>query len=309
MGDRTYRGIIIGTSDLTQNRGRYLIHIEELHSHLDKTKDGFWCYNRISNYSGSSKGAYGSYTPLLIGTRVEVVVNDEDNETGRITAIINDQVPNSGVLPFGLTPQEQNQLYVIAKSATYGNIIAISEDTSGNIPANSIFIYYNTDTGSNFGRGFPSLASSTIRSKIIINKDGLHISTADNLNITVDNNSNVAVNGDCNLKVRGTVNLKIVGNMNISVDGNTSLNSTGDLNIKSGGNVNIESGTSTNIKSSGNVNVDGSFVKIMGGAATGASPTSAADNAGFETFSNKDIAISRQNDISSYNKKTNNLAN
>ncbi|MEO5350433.1 MAG: hypothetical protein H7836_12405 [Magnetococcus sp. YQC-3] len=264
-----YKGTITKDVDDEEHRGRYLVFIDELHSlssSNDKNKDGIWCSNRLSNVSNDAKfGNFGSYFPIFVGCRVKVQITGSA-ETGEIVGLLSDQSASNKFVPFDTPAQEQTQITQIFKTMKFGNTFVVTESTTE--APNSIHLYYNSDTGTPYGK-----SGSKNRTKIIINEDGINIYSADSLNVSIDNESNILVEGDAKLTVKGKTDLHLIGETKLKVDG------------------------PLHIKSDSVINIDGASVNIMGGGAS-----TAEDSEGFNKFNPKELKVSRSSETDVSNK-------
>jgi len=181
MINSSFHAIILDEKD-PQNKGRYKVYIPEL-APLLTDDSGIWVKNQIHKYrdnTGSGKGRYGQYFPLHPGTHVLVVFyNISDLNSGYIDRIIDDDIPNPDTtkelsdnkpiqnqfkisLPFD-SSKDRDEVYQLIRTPKYDNIIAVSEDSAGDIiPTSNIFIGYKK-----------------FRSSFILNDDGIHLETED----------------------------------------------------------------------------------------------------------------------------------
>jgi hypothetical protein len=181
MINSSFHAIILDEKD-PQNKGRYKVYIPEL-APLLTDDSGIWVKNQIHKYrdnTGSGKGRYGQYFPLHPGTHVLVVFyNINDLNSGYVDRIIDDDIPNPDTtkelsdnepiqnqfkipLPFD-SDKDRDEFYQLIRTPKYDNIIAISEDSAGDIiPTSNIFIGYKK-----------------FRSSFTLNDDGIHLETED----------------------------------------------------------------------------------------------------------------------------------
>jgi hypothetical protein len=282
---RTFQGVILLDIDLL-NRGRYKVHIDELHSHLANS-DGIWCRNKTHPWKYNTDfnlGAYGSYYPLQPGTRVIVTFVDRNYEKGDIVAISADQ--EEFALPLWCTPEARDHVTMLYRTPYYNNIYQINEfpliPSLTDQPKNSIHSYFNCDIGpSPLGKDFcgdndPKTASKTkIRTKYIINEDGVHFQTADNLYVTVDTDGHIAINGKTMIKLKndvdvhiegdhstkllidGTVDVHIKKATKVMIDKDCDIVLNGDNKISSYGKLEVYSLDTINVWSDSNINIQG----------------------------------------------------
>jgi hypothetical protein len=270
-GIRDYIGVILLDIDL-MNRGRYKVHINELHAHLPVSQ-GIWCRNRVHNWAYNTDfalGSCGSYYPVQAGTRVLVQFKDEDFEHGEIVKIISDQ--ETFRLPLYCTPEARDLITTIYRTPIYSNIFHINEfglvPSMTGQPDNSIHQYFNCDVlaGPFGGQNDPDTGPETkIRTTYIINEDGVHFYTTDNIAVTIDKDGYIAVNKNILIKVGENADIHIKGDAKVHVDGQTDLYSDGEINIKSDGNINIQATSDINLN-------------------CGTSAAKAEDNNGYNTF-------------------------
>jgi len=265
-----FAGTVLKDPD-PKNRGRYKVNIPELQLRMPNTS-GIWCRNRVHSYkvTSSKDGVYGSYTPLHPNTHVIVSVANNDYTSASIERInVPDSVLDRDTLPFDITDDCRDDMYMLLRTAKYDSIIAVVEDVPladsppdvRTEPDNSLHIYHhNGDT------------------KIILNSDGVHIHTAHNLAITVDKNSNISINGNSSISVAGNCGVSVGGSSSISV----------------GGNCDVSAGGVTNILGGGDINIDAPNINLNSGAAAPAAP---AANAGYETYpsAGKELRLRTEN--------------
>jgi len=205
-----FSGIVLPDPD-PRNLGRYKVHIPELQLRMGKSS-GILCRNKIHNYrvNDSEDGVYGCYMPLHAGTKVIVAIANSDYSSASIVRInIHEKdFDKQNTLPFNVSDKSRDDLYLLLRTPKYDSLIAIMEDTVvADEPDNSLHIYHHNG-----------------ETRIIINKDGIHIDTVHNLSATIGGNSSIVVSGNCG----------------ISVNGSTDIVSGGVTNIVSGGNVNVD---------------------------------------------------------------------
>lgn len=281
---RKYQGKILPDIDIN-NRGRYLVNIPELQPHTNSI-EGIWCRNRVHNWKYNTdyiSGSYGCYYPLQGNTRVLVEFLDADLEQGEIVKIIADQ--ESMALPFFSSPEDRDHLFTLIRTPLYGNIFHINEKTKEK--PNSVHFYFNSEIGNAesveiFGgnKDQETSSGSNIRTKYIINEDGVHFYTADNIAITIENDGHIAINGKVLLKVGGNSDIHIKGDSKLYINGQSDIYANGVINIKSDSEINIQ----------------GSSINLNGGTTAAIS----SDSKGYNFFnpSDKELSgISRSKDI------------
>ncbi|MBC8427440.1 MAG: hypothetical protein H8D97_00970 [Proteobacteria bacterium] len=291
LGIEQYEGIVLPDIDL-MNRGRYKVHINELHTHIGVTS-GIWCRNRTSPNSYNSDfpgGSYGSYFPLLPQTRVIVQFVSGDYHQGEIVRIIADQ-ENGIRLPFMCIPEARDQIFTVFRTPIYSNFLHINEVTAVQ-PMNSMHFYFNADllTGDTWcGDRDPITAPSTnIRTKYIIDENGVHFCTADSVSVSINTDGNIAINRNILVKIGKNADIHIEGAAKVHIDGQTDLYVDGDINVKSDSTINIQGGPLINLN-------------------CGTSATKATDSNGYASFpieSKEMKGISRISDVASAAAKT-----
>ena len=278
-GVRDYIGVVLLDIDLT-NRGLYKVHSSELHPHIP-VDQGIWCRNRVHTWAYNTDftlGSCGSYYPLQAGTRVLIQLKDGDYEHAEIVKIISDQEVFR--LPLYCTPEARDLIFTIYRTPIFSNIFHVNEfndlvpSLTGQ-PKNSIHHYFNCDIAQvplieplKFGGQIdPDTAPETnIRTKYIINEDGIHIYTTDNMYVTVDKNGEIAVNGTVKINIKDNTDIHIRGDSTkvlldgtldvvvkkatkIKVDAAVDIHVTGVTNILCDSTINIQSGSDINLNS------------------------------------------------------------
>jgi hypothetical protein len=344
-GGNKFKGTILPTIGLDEyNRGRYLVHIKEEHPHLSGITDGIWCRNRTHPWRWNTDfivGSYGSYYPLQPGTRVVVEFTDDNRDNGDIVSILADQdlLVSS---PIWITQEQRDMVTIPFKTPYFYNIMQINELTTGfgnplgNLnpifgqPYNSIHFYYNTDVLDDpaalitspgtlpafkefCGETDDATASKTnIRTKYIINEDGVHFQTADNLYVSIDQDGHIAINGNTMIKLKKNVDIHIEGGDNstkvlidgtvdvhikkatkVKIDDNCDIRVTGDTKIWTIGD--------THILSSGLTHIDASRINLnCGTSAVAAKAEDAKDTKGYNEKDPTDkelVNLSRAKDV------------
>ena len=196
LTEREYIGTVLPDKD-SNNRGWYKVNIPNLQPHM-KDKEGIFCQNHVikNRVSPSADGVCGSYYPLHAGMSVIVKFFENDLASGYIDRVISDAYTNS--LPLEII--ERDDYYQIIRTPKHSNIIAIYEGdvASTNVPKNSIHVYFNAT-----------------RTTVVIDENGINISSLDNQNVTVGKNCNITVTGDVNLKATGAMNLETSATMSL----------------------------------------------------------------------------------------------
>jgi len=186
---KLFVGTILADKD-PEKKGRYKVDIPALQPLLNEADRGIWVKNHIHKYrdnTSSEYGRYGQYFPIQANAKVLVRFYSNDTNSGYIDEILDDDIPNPNDTGTSLSPDKEytigekrlgkykislpfnseddrDDIYQLIRTPKYQNLIAISEDTSGNpLPSNSIHIYYNKD-----------------RSQAVINENGYHLITNDN---------------------------------------------------------------------------------------------------------------------------------
>ena len=139
IGKKFIGKIVKGQDDL--QRGMYYVHIPELQPHMAETK-GLICTNSIhsTRITNSERGSYGSYTPLHVGTVVQVECLTDDTSSLRITAIVSDDQPNSDMSP-GKTMNVEPSGKVVQVAIDGGDEPVLAKDVNSiqsKLPTNTI---------------------------------------------------------------------------------------------------------------------------------------------------------------------------
>ena len=248
LGIEQHEGVILADIDLL-NRGRYKVHINELHAHIG-VSSGVWCRNRTSPNSYNTDfpgGSYGSYFPLMPQTRVIVSFVEGDYNHGEIVRVIADQ--ETGVrLPFMCTPEARDQIFTVFRTPIYSNFMHINEVTAIQ-PMNSMHFYFNADllTGDTWcGDNDPTTAATTnIRTKYIINEDGVHFQTADNVYVSINLDGHIAINGKLVAKIKETAEIHVLNDTKFHCDKNIHVKGDADITIDGGPMIYLNCGKST----------------------------------------------------------------
>lgn len=202
---KRYTGIVLKDKDPT-NQGRYKVWISELMQGISQDK-GIWCKNEVHKNRADGKGS-GSYTPIDIGSTVQIAFHGPDHNTGYIIQVETDTTTQC--LPHAATLDDRDGMHVVYKTPNHGLVMfdsTVPKDKKGKLPGNSVHLY-----------------ASGGSCKIIMDSAGIHIFASGNIDISADN-INVKATGinfqadTINLKggtvnVEGTINLK--GSINSS---------------------------------------------------------------------------------------------
>lgn len=126
------------------------------------------------NKENFGSGMYGSYLPIQAGSLVKVNFPENDKKNGNIIEITTDQENNN--LPFKLSQEDRDELYLLLKTPKYDNIINCVTEESISQNCNSIHNYFNIENKDSvadnnmFGGTDESTGPKTaIRTKYIIN--------------------------------------------------------------------------------------------------------------------------------------------
>lgn len=205
-------GIILAESendytDHRKNRGRYRVYIPTYMQHRG-LESVIWCKNHVHKYRyginesfEGDKLIYGEYKPLQIGSRVIVKFFANDLSTGYIDRLITDYEDDS--LPFKLEHVDQNDVYVLLRTAKHHNLIAVLEDTeTTDIPKNSFHIYYDDD-----------------QVRIVMNEDGMYTWVTKDKFARILQNNTVWIEKDNKHFIHGNNRYLIKGNNIICIKG------------------------------------------------------------------------------------------
>ncbi len=230
--ERFYQGKILEEID-PKHRGYYKVHIYSSEYHIEET-EGIWCKNCVHTYRNTpdSDGQYGQYFPLHKDTKVLIRFAEDDLNTGEIVRILSDEEPVKK-FPLSKNPKDRDNLTQMFRTIKHDNTFMINEGEGENtsLPEDSIHLYYHAG-----------------KTKIIINKDGIHIFTEDNMNITVNGNVNTYIKGNYKLQVDGTIDIKCA--KDISITGKEKLNIKNSKNINVSSNEDFNLNTEKKIKAS-----------------------------------------------------------
>ncbi len=244
---KRYTGIILKDKDPT-NQGRYKVWISELMQGISQDK-GIWCKNEVHKNRADGKGS-GSYTPIDIGSMVQVAFHGPDHNTGYIVQVETDTTTEC--LPHAATLDDRDGMHVIYKTPNHGFVMfdnTVPSDKKGKLPGNSVHLY-----------------ASKGGCKIILDGSGIHIYTSGDIGITA-NNLNIKTQNTLNLE-SSTINLKA-----------SKINIEGTINLK---------GAINSSKINGSISkADGAnYASVAGGIGGGSVPSpgepgGAAGNAGY----------------------------
>lgn len=196
LSSKTYLGIVVSGED-KKNKGRYKVHIPELHID-DPENVGVYAYNRVNNHyvrnNEKTGQEYGSYHPIQVGTRVIVRVYNGNIETAEIIGIVGDNKINA--LPLNAVTSDRDEFYVLVKTPKENTLFVVTENSTS-LPASSIHIYHKN--------------KNTV---VIIDSNGIHIKSP-SMNVTVSD-LNINISGNCNIHASGTINVSSGSSINVN---------------------------------------------------------------------------------------------